>query len=211
MIKRCFQYFSDLHLERRKSLPKIQQVADTLLLAGDIGYPDTEIYQEFFSVYSAKYKHIFVVDGNHEWDKGTPDPNRFKSLKNVFLLDNSHIELENFIITGTTLWTEATRKQDHHRAVKYLNEIINSNPNQKIIVLTHHLPSWKLITQNYRKKYSEQTLYRYANHLDYLFYKPNPPWLWVCGHSHCLLDKKIGNTQCVINTFGDKYQTLKTL
>jgi predicted phosphodiesterase len=207
--KRCFQYFSDLHLEKRTSLPRIQQVADTLLLAGDIGHPNTEIYQEFFNVCSLKYENIFVVDGNHEWDKGKPDPKRFQHLSNVFLLDNSHVILDKWIITGTTLWTETTQKQKHNKAVNYLTQMIDTNPDKRIIVLTHHLPSWELITLSYRKKCSTQTLSRYANHLDYLFHKPNAPWLWVCGHSHCRLEKRLGHTQCVINTFGEKYPTLK--
>lgn len=211
MTKRCFQYFSDLHLEKRSSIPRIQQVADTLLLAGDIGHPNTEIYKEFFSLYSLKYEKIFIVDGNHEWDKGIPNPKRFQHLNNVFLLDNSHILLDNkWIIVGTTLWTQTTQQQKNQKAINYLNHILDSNdPELKMIILTHHLPSWDLITPFYQKKYPEKTLSRFANHLDYLFHKPNAPWLWVCGHSHCKLEKKLGRTQCVINTFGEKYPTLK--
>jgi hypothetical protein len=209
--RKCFQYFSDLHLEKRNSLPRIQQIADTLLLAGDIGHPNTEIYKEFFNIYSLKYEKILIVDGNHEWDKGVPDPKRFQHLNNVFLLDNSHIILDKWIIAGTTLWTETTQNKKYQKAVNYLNQVIDSNPERKIIILTHHLPSWKLIIPFYQKKCSEKTLNRYANHLDYLFYKPNAPKLWVCGHSHCKLEKKIGHTDCVINTFGDQTPTTKFL
>lgn len=207
LSKRCFQYFSDLHLERKFKLPKINQVADNLILAGDIGYPKTEIYKEFFKQCSEKYNHVFVVDGNHEWDQENPDPKRFESFNNVHLLNNSHIELENSVIIGTTLWTESTRIWEHVKAVDYLINVLPQFEGKRVIVVSHHLPTWHLIAKHYRENCSEQTLYRYASHLDYLFYRKEAPKLWVCGHSHSVMNQQIGRTRCVINTRGETHST----
>jgi predicted phosphodiesterase len=210
MLKRSFQYFSDLHLERAfKGFKRIPQNADNLLLAGDIGYPHMEIYREFFEDVNRRYERVFVVDGNHEWDKGKPDPNRFKSLQNVVLLNNQHYEHPNgVVVLGTTLWTDSTRSSDHQESVKYLTRALESfhqdHPEKKVIVLTHHLPSWKLIDQKYRKL-SPQTLGRYANHLDYLMFEASSPEVWICGHSHSIVNCKIGRTHCHINTHGERH------
>jgi predicted phosphodiesterase len=208
-LKRCFQYFSDLHLERKRDLPKIPQHADNLLLAGDIGHPDMENYQEFFEEVNKRYDRVFVVDGNHEWDQGRPDPERFKHLPNVILLNNQHYEWNGVVVIGATLWTEATRAYEHVRSVDFLSKTLEAYEpfdDKPVIVLTHHLPSWHLIAPQYRH-FSPKVLERYASHLDYLFYRKSSPDVWVCGHSHSLMNRKMGLTQCVINTLGQKYFT----
>lgn len=213
MRKQCFQYFSDLHLERRWKIPKISQTADHLLLAGDIGHVTDEIYQDFFKRCSQKYDRIFVVDGNHEWDFGKPDPRRFEKLKleNVFLLNNSHIEWDNWVVMGTTLWTETVRGWEFQKAVNYLTETLPKYQDRNVIVITHHLPTWHLIAKKYRERCSEQHLARYASHLDYFFHRVEAPWLWVCGHSHSVMNKQIGKTRCVINTSGELFPTMRCM
>jgi hypothetical protein len=209
MRKLCFQYFSDLHLERKWKIPKISQVSDNLLLAGDIGHPKDEIYQEFFKECSKKYERIFVVDGNHEWDCGKPDPERFQKLKleNVKLLENSHVELDDHVILGSTLWTETVKGWEFQKAVAYFTETLPKYEGKQIIVISHHLPTWHLIAKHYRENCSERKLGRYASHLDYFFHRAEAPVLWVCGHSHSIMNIKIGRTRCVINTRGETHST----
>lgn len=207
MIRRSFQYFSDLHLERKWKIPKIYQVADNLLLAGDIGHPTDEIYQDFFKQCSSKYERVFVVDGNHEWNVGKPCKNRFKHFDNVHLLENQKFVWDNLVIIGSTLWTESTRSCANYYSIDYLQRTIQEHPKQQIIVLTHHLPSWHLISQKYRQKCSTHTLERYANHLDYFFYQQPAPKMWICGHSHSLMCKRLGQTICAINTHGERITT----
>jgi hypothetical protein len=206
-MRRCFQYFSDLHLERKWKLPKIPQVADRLCLAGDIGYPDSELYQEFFKECSERYEHVFVVDGNHEWDNGTPCPKRFSGLKNVHLLNNSHVEHNDYVIIGTTLWTETVRCWEHAKALDYLTVTFKQFEHKPVIMISHHLPTWHLIAKHYQTQHSEQTLYRYASHMDYFFHRTEAPRLWICGHSHSIMQRRIGKTHCAINTFGETHST----
>ncbi|NBP57316.1 hypothetical protein EBU71_12430, partial [bacterium] len=172
-------------------------------------HPDMENYQEFFKDVNKRYDRVFVVDGNHEWDMGRPDPDRFKHLDNVILLNNQHYEWDGVLVVGSTLWTEVTRAYEHVKAVEYLKQVLEayeSFEDKPVIVMTHHLPTWHLIAPEYRR-FSSKVLERYASHLDYLFYGKCSPDVWVCGHSHSLMDRKIGRTRCVINTQGSKYVT----
>jgi hypothetical protein len=37
------QYISDIHLEYQSELPEIKQIGDVLILAGDIGFPFSDL------------------------------------------------------------------------------------------------------------------------------------------------------------------------
>lgn len=213
MLKRIrFQYFSDLHLERKVSVPAFQQVADYLILAGDIGHPRSEIYQEFMDKVSQKYRYVFVVDGNHEW--GFPDfkpdkhPHRFYH-KNIILLEQNTFQVEHVTLVGTTLWTPFVNFEQYTKSLAFIHQFQNRqsvfNPERKPwVCVTHHLPSYQMVVSKYQK---HSKLNRYANHLDYLFHTQDAPNVWVCGHSHCVFQRKIAKTDCRINTFGPTVTT----
>ena len=81
----------------------------------------------------------------------------------------------------------------HIESVNYIKDNIAGNT----IVLTHHLPSFKLITDKY-KTYRNNT--RYASDLESLMTK-NVKY-WICGHTHCQYETKINETFCKINAYG---------
>ena len=202
-----FQYFSDLHLERRTTLPKIVQKADHLILAGDIGYLHTELYKEFLTRMNEQYEHVFVVHGNHEWDpKVQPCSKPFKHLSRVFFLEQQTFQMRHVVLAGTTLWTPTVCPTRFKSGLKFLKQTMETHdPVQHLICITHHLPSYQMVVPKYRLY---PNLHRFANHLDYFFHDPKKsPKAWVCGHSHCVFDKKIGYTRCMINTFGPTVHT----
>jgi predicted phosphohydrolase len=91
----------------------------------------------------------------------------------------------------------------HNNAVKWLEKEIKSNDkhnNKKIIVLSHHLPSYKLIIDKYRKDRYLAYHDRFASHLDYLMQDPVKAWL--CGHSHSVNEISINGVYCAINAYG---------
>jgi predicted MPP superfamily phosphohydrolase len=65
------QIVSDIHLESRTSVPKIEQHAENIALLGDIGNViqkrDLEMYQELLTDLKARFKRVFLVAGNHEY------------------------------------------------------------------------------------------------------------------------------------------------
>lgn len=68
---------------------------------------------------------------------------------------------------------------------------------QHILVLTHHLPSYKLI----HPKYKDHPLnFCFASHLDSMIAPPVCGWL--CGHSHSTAFTEINGIPCSLNPHG---------
>ena len=200
-----FQYFSDLHLERYLSIPNINQIADNLILAGDIGHPKTEIYDEFFSIYSKKYNYIYLVHGNHELNfmKKT-NINKIVFPTNVHILNNNYRIHDDILIAGSILWTNSTNKEENIKSIQFFSDMVKKKYQKKIFI-SHHLPSYRLIVKKYQ---NWKNIDRYANNLEYLMRKEGSPQHWICGHSHCVIHKKIYMTNCYINTFSTKYSSV---
>lgn len=144
----------------------------------------------------------------------------------IFLNNTSHyFEEYDLYILGTTLWSntqdlneeDVVNYNDFHRIrnmnIKYMNELHdcskifietelnklkNSNSRSKVIVMTHHLPSYLMIHDKY-KGHSLSPLF--ANHMDSIFDNYNIDW-WICGHSHSSMNKTIGKTTVLLNPVG---------
>ena len=164
------QIFSDLHLEfTKKYYPSIKPQANILLLLGDIGRISDKNYKNFMSHCSKNWKCVLVVLGNHEYHHGKKSINTlfleyqeyFHTFKNIHLLDNSSIVVDNIKFIGSTLWSNImcnTKYLNDFKKINYLrrtkikknqfvdlykkskkyiiNEINEENAN-KIIILTH--------------------------------------------------------------------------
>lgn len=220
------QYVSDIHLEYRNKIPIIKPKTNYLALLGDIGYPNQPIYHEFLKYCSQNWDQVILLSGNHEyWAKHTNIQDNNVLVKNDYVNKNTHFEnidlmisnlvskydnihflnnasylLDNHLILGTTLWSKNPDHPriltEHRKSVNWLEDSIDKNSHQQIIVLTHHLPSYRLIIPKYQ---NHPNKHRYATNLDYLI-KP-PISAWLCGHSHCQFETKINNIYCGINAY----------
>lgn len=84
-------------------------------------------------------------------------------------------------------------------SLKFIEEELEKKFNGKIVVVTHHIPSYKCI--NDKNKDSEFNP-AFANNLDELIKKNPKISLWIHGHSHSFSDKIIGKTRIVSNPLG---------
>jgi hypothetical protein len=201
------QYISDIHLETRTTIPKIPVASENLALIGDIGNPFEDIYYDFLKYTSNNFKRVILISGNHEYwhhkKRVRTVDKRLKylanKLDNVEYLNNSHTQLENYTILGSTLWASKGYNIKHEIDVDWLEETIENSEN-KLIVLTHYLPSFKLIVPEFQHPKYDKIRDRYATDLEYLIKKPIDAWL--CGHSHCVTELEINNVFCAINAFG---------
>lgn len=199
------QYISDIHLELRTDFPRIPIASNNLALLGDIGHPDKKNYEEFLKYVSSNYDRVFLIAGNHEYWNSGPNTNKIiqeitSKFNNIEFLHNSQTHLNQYLILGTTLWSNAKiHKTYFDQSLLWLNKAI-SLANDPVIVLTHHLPSFKLIVPQYWTKEYDAVRDRYASNLDYLM--TDKVKVWLCGHSHCTVEMKINNTLCGINAFG---------
>ncbi len=245
MVK--INYLSDLHLEFYKKIDfdKLINFVDNgeiLCLCGDIGYPEDIKYKEFLNYCSSKFKHIFLIPGNHEYysNKNTKTiqstniilEELCSKFPNVHFMNNKVEYLEEYklCIIGTTLWTEIpdfvtkyeTKSYNdfnkiyyeydnskfrlnidymnlmNAESVEFLKESINNNKDHNKIVLTHHLPTYKVIAEKYKHW---DTNYFFANRLDELI-KDNNINVWLCGHSHIPNNINLEKTIVALNPIG---------
>jgi len=155
------------------------------------------------------------------------------TYNNVHFLNNETFQLNNFVICGTTLWSRILARKDiimgddlyikyntelithaqinqiHQESVDWLkNTIHQSIINKKqLLVLTHHLPSYELIVDQFKTGRFAKYHDRFASDLDYLI--KDPVKVWLCGHSHITIEKDINNVLVAINAFGHKQQSDK--
>jgi predicted phosphodiesterase len=64
------QYISDIHLEHRAKIPKVFRefsACENICLLGDIGYPESKIYQQFVKMCAEVFSNVFLLYGNHEY------------------------------------------------------------------------------------------------------------------------------------------------
>jgi predicted phosphodiesterase len=114
-----FQLLSDLHLERAPKFALSKNPdCDYLILAGDIGDPESSEYAELLHSASQQFEHTFVIKGNHECYGRTPRETddliatKCRELSRVTYLSDSGIDLpQNMRIVGSTLWSYVTDAQ----------------------------------------------------------------------------------------------------
>jgi len=231
---RRLQYISDLHLEFIESIVKVPVAGKYLALLGDIGNPFKSNYKTFLDYTSHHWDKVFLITGNHEYynDQYCMEEIEWQikdlasKYQNVFPLIQERYELEEYTILGTTLWSRITSSLDKKYGdtmyIKYKkNQLLDGNTinqlhsesvegnknnltHKKTIMLTHHIPSYQLIADEYKTQRYLKISDRYYSNLDYLIKKPITHWLY--GHSHCTNEKYINHTYCGINAYGYQKQ-----
>lgn len=233
-------YLSDVHLEfYKRTIPYGFDLigGDILCLAGDIGYPESELYFTFLSYCSPLFKYVFIVAGNHEYYKTVTHPlktiqntnqkiiDSCKHYCNVHFLSESafYIPEYNLNVLGTTLWTggevdlddmyqyndfqkihsmglEGYMQRLHETSLLFLKDELQKHKHDgsKVLVLTHHLPSFQLIDPQYKESGMNHL---FATNLDDLF-RDYTIHHWICGHSHFPIQKIIENTKVWMNPVG---------
>lgn len=148
---------------------------------------------------------------------------------NVYFLNKQTYEFDDIVILGCTLWTfipnefkhvvtESMNDYNyipdfnvyeqnklHEKHVNWLkSEIEQIKTNKKLIVVTHHLPTFKLIDDMYK---NSNLNHAFANtDCDDLFKSVD---YWVCGHTHIYANIVIDDCTLIVNPIG--YPDEKTM
>ncbi len=163
-----------------------------------------------------------IIDTNNKINEIVSKYNNVFFLNNSVYID----EKEKIKIIGTTLWSYISL-DEYYIASKYINdyknikyngkqlapymtniffeqnkefiikEVHNTKKDYKIIVVSHHLPTYKLINDKY---ISHPLNCCFASNLDNII-KP-PIKAWICGHSHQFNEIDLNNVKCVLNPVG---------
>jgi predicted phosphodiesterase len=123
------------------------------------------------------------------WAKISPE-NAFITQKNV----------SDFyrIIYGDNLLTANDFNVENERCANFIKESVANSKAEKIIVVTHHVPSFALMAIEFKdSRINSAFTYELGNYIadsriDY----------WIYGHSHRNIDNEIGNTKCLTNQLG---------
>lgn len=92
-------------------------------------------------------------------------------------------------------------EQIHNTSFKYIKDVVENNPNKKIIVLTHHAPTAKAIDQKYR--FDKITPAYVSNYDRFILDHPNIV-AWISGHSHICRSDRLRDTIILVNAIGYK-------
>ena len=199
------QYVSDLH----DKYPDIQPKCKYLALLGDIGNPFSESYEIFIKEMSKKFEKVFIIAGNHEYychtirETEKQIENICDLLPNCIYFNNKSIFIDNFLIVGTTLWSNIDDK-----TISYMNDFryiyekpktllqpktyrqkftdavdfITLQVEKKLptIILTHHAPH---LCMN-GKFMSTAHCSGFSSSLTHLNKKYRNIKCWLSGHTH---------------------------
>ena len=238
MAKLSLQYCSDLHLEFPKNRAYIQAnpiipKGEILILAGDIiPFQMIAHFDWFFDQLQARFKAVYWIAGNHEY-YGSDISIRSgafheKIRKNIHLVNNHRLDLDDCTLLFTTLWSEILpqyfipihRGMSDYHYIKIGERTFNPDDSTRLfqdnvnflkselkemtqienqIVVTHHIPTFK----NYPEKFRNSELnHAFATELAPLILDHSIRY-WIYGHSHCNVpDFKIGNTILTNNQLG---------
>lgn len=221
------QLVSDIHLEFFKENNFEIPSGEVLVLAGDIGYPKLKVYQDFLKQMSTQFEIIFLIAGNHEYYMSNSikeTENIIKdfvsTLPNIIFLQKSSYLYKGVKFIGCTLWSNPTNKlltfymndfeciprmtfekynllhKDHQ---EWLKMQINETKEPKIVI-THHLPTDKLVADKYKNHRLNEFFY---SDQEELMSNVN---LWLCGHSHYAKSIQIGKCRAYCNPVGYKHE-----
>lgn len=233
------QYISDIHLEHYgDNFIELPIVAEYLALVGDIGYPSKNNYKEFIKWCSENYRKVFLILGNHEYyyEKDMDNvrllvEDIISNYDNIYLLDNDKIEVEDYIILGTTLWSYVPTQYSKiiersindyrniniygmsidrveitnnffNRNVKWLEKEINeAQENNKKIIVLTHHAP--LIEKTSAPEYEipDREL-NYAFSSDLSYLIKEPIEVWIFGHTHWTCEFTYNNVKVVSNGIG---------
>ena len=145
-----------------------------------------------------------------------------EKYRRVIFLQNDYATINGFVFYGATLWTNIPKGDDlriersimdyrrisdftpdvcrsvHEMCVQGLEKVLKTFWDKKVVVITHHLPSFRSIDSRYKSSGINSA---YATNLDELVAKKNVK-LWIHGHTHMNQDYTLGDTRVLCNPRG---------
>lgn len=87
----------------------------------------------------------------------------------------------------------------HKKSINFIEKTCQKYKDKKIVIVTHHAPSLKSISEEYKNDLLSAA---FASNLEYLFERYPNIKLWCHGHVHNSVDYKLGNARVIANPLG---------
>lgn len=148
-----FDLVSDLHIPNYSEgdLRGLKPSSPVLALLGDVcEICNFSRIKKFFEYVSANWDYVLYVPGNHEFYggilKNSVDKmrNLLRHLRNIVILDNDVVSIDNVRYIGSTLWSDMSKENplvmmacnDLISDYRYIGKVISKIENDKIVRIT---------------------------------------------------------------------------
>lgn len=201
------QFASDLHLNSWGPIPfekLLEPTAQTLVLCGDIGHPDSIQLRAFMKWCSLRWKTVFWIPGHHEMTDVWHLKNRsfeeclahirlsVAEFENVVVLHrDAFVTEDQFVFLGCPLWARLTAMSEELSLDPVTNDITRHFEDDlrwlrdqirrselPVVVATYYPPTYTLLNKNL----NQPTAVPFALETETLM---RPPVVaWICGYLH---------------------------
>lgn len=235
------QIVSDLHLRNWWDIPTDFYIASTdiLILAGDImEYRQLPRLLPFFEKLNETWKTVLYVPGNHEFYNANFHgmvsflKKDLEHLKNIHVLSNERIIIDDVLFVGSTLWTDMNKNNPitvhFSKSVMHDFRLIRNDATKSILTVENTIEKFiqnmsylNYITSMYDKTKTVVITHHapslksiakkfendpcngaFASDLSN-FILDNPQIkLWVHGHTHTEFDYMIGDCRVICHPKG---------
>jgi predicted phosphodiesterase len=142
---------------------------------------------------------VMFVGGTLWTDMNKGDPMTALRCRE-YMTDYKHITMYNSVKNAYHKLTPEHTTVMHRATRDYIIAEAKANPDRKIVMVTHMLPSMLAISEQYKHDYALNGAF--ASDLDYIFLEnPNIKFA-VFGHTHDFKDFTIGETRLLCNPRG---------
>lgn len=232
-----FRVISDVHLDfSMYSLPYLEtDKENTLLVCGDIG-TGNRVFRtvEWLANLADRFLNVCFCLGNHDYWGNSIDGTkcdfnsyiRMMGRPNLHFLDDSWVDIGEFIIFGGTMWTDvppyaeiyeknmgdwhyiekddqgfkfgASQQTEEHRKYKEKLQQLLDSTKKNVIVMSHHAP---VCTRDHFPHRSNLDVYYFCSDMVDLVGHERLK-MWCHGHTHDAVDTMCMNTNIVCNPRG---------
>ena len=209
----CYNNLNRTYQSLRRSFSRAFPITnDITYLDATVGVTSKEIGENILVVGSTFYTDYKLSTYTNE--SGNQQQNMYNShrMMNDFRfgivskkkVDDSQLGMQDFFnYHGTGYKYTYLKPEDyvkwHELSFKAMSEIIENNPDKKIVVITHHCPSPQCIDEQY--VHSTINASYVSDYEKFIIEHPQIK-LWHCGHVHHRSVFTIGETKIVMNPRG---------
>jgi DNA repair exonuclease SbcCD nuclease subunit len=142
------------------------------------------------------HKDVMFIGGTLWTDMNKSDPVTLHSIHSM--LNDYHLILNDE--KGYTKLRPAHTVYRHRKTVEFFETMLKDNPGQKTVVVSHHAPCARSISEKYVRDTIMNGAY-YSDLSNLILDNPQIP-VWFHGHIHSESDYTIGDTRVVCNPRG---------
>ena len=158
--------------------------------------PDTVTLLENEAV---EYQGVLFLGATLWTDLNRGDPVtawHLKGMMNDYKVITNYYPEKGLYYKLTPEWTA----QVHQNTVEYFRSVLTANPDQPVVVITHHAPSFMSVNDKYKGDTTGNG--GYASELSEFVLDHTNIQAWVHGHMHDPVNYQIGHTRVMSNPRG---------